>query len=63
MDAKLHCDGWCDHANLVTMIGNKGYAYCTPCGIQRRESGYENVRKLRPAELRKLERGEVLTAY
>jgi len=63
-DNALKCDGgWscCDHH--VTMIGNKGYAYCSPCGISRRESGYENVRKLRPHELAKLLRGEVLTRY
>lgn len=62
-DETLKCDGWCDEANPVAMIGNKGYAYCAPCGVQRRQSGYENVRKLTPAELRKLERGEVLTRY
>jgi hypothetical protein len=55
--------GWkcCD--GLVSMIGSKGYAYCGPCGIERRQSGAERVRKLTPAELRTLQAGEALRAY
>ena len=63
VEHRLTCDGWCDGANPVAMIGNKGYAYCAPCGVSRRESGYENVRKCRPAELKKLQRGEALARY
>lgn len=60
----LKCEGgWCDGTPPVAMLGNKGYIYCQPCGLSRRSSGYENVRKLTPAELRKLERGEVLSKY
>lgn len=64
MAKELKCDGgWCDGTPPVTMIGNKGYAYCAPCGLARRASGYELVRKLRSSELRKLERGETLGRY
>jgi hypothetical protein len=45
------------------MIGSKGYAYCASCGVARRESGYENVRKLRPHELARLQRGLALRRY
>lgn len=59
----LQCDGWCGHANPATMLGSKGYLYCGPCGLQRRASGYEKVRKLTPAEIRRIERGETLQRY
>lgn len=65
-DVTLKCEGgWCppDPPAPVEMIGSKGYIYCGPCGVARRQSGYENVRKLKPAELKKLQRGEVLAAY
>ena len=42
-DGRLKCDGWCgdssapqDCPSKVTHIDEKGYAYCTPCGIQRK---------------------------
>lgn len=57
----LTCDGWCDHANPVAMIDTAGFAYCEPCGMTRRM--YEPCRKLRPYELRRLERGEQLARY
>jgi hypothetical protein len=57
----LNCDGWCDKTGSVTHIDQAGFAYCTPCGERRRQS--EPCRKLRPWELRKLERGEQLARY
>lgn len=62
----LECDGGfdtCTGAGTVSMIGNKGYAYCAACGLVRRQSGYERVRKLTPKELRTLESGEPLKRY
>ena len=58
---EVHCDGWCEHANPVTHIDRKGYAYCTPCGLIRRQ--YQPCRKLQGWELRKLQRGEQLARY
>jgi hypothetical protein len=43
------------------MIDRKGYVYCAADGIERRF--YVDCRKLRPHELRKLERGEQLARY
>jgi hypothetical protein len=60
----LRCNGgWdcCDHA--VTMIGDKGYVYCTPCGAYRNTSTVERVRKLGPGELRILQSGQPLARY
>lgn len=57
VDGTPKCDGWCDGANVPVMIGSRGYIYCQPCGIQRRQDGRENVRKMRPAELRKIKIG------
>jgi hypothetical protein len=60
----IECDGkWTGCLGAASMIGDKGYAYCAPCGVNRRESGYERVRKLRPHELAKLLRGEPLARY
>jgi hypothetical protein len=52
-----------DHDCLepVAMIDDKGYAYCTDHGLDRRY--WRPCRKLRPHELRRLERGEALTHY
>lgn len=59
--SSLDCDGWCDRTGEVTHIDNKGYAYCTPCGMRRRWT--HPCRKLRPHELNKLKRGERLERY
>ena len=45
----------------VTMIDQKGFAYCARHGMERRF--YVPCRKLRPHELRRLWRGEPLTRY
>lgn len=45
----------------VTHIDDKGFAYCTKHGTQRQRSGYGRCRKLRPSEIKKLERGETIT--
>jgi len=45
----------------VTMMDNGGFVYCTAHGLARR--GWKPCRKLRPHELRKLERGETLAKY
>lgn len=60
----LTCDGgWNCCSHTVSMIGEKGYAYCGPCGLQRRASGYERVRKLTPSEIRTLQAGNPLKRY
>jgi len=57
----LQCDMVKDCAAPVTHLDRKGYAYCTPHGIERR--GCQPCRKLRPWELRRLERGQPLARY
>lgn len=59
----LQCDGWCDGKGTVTHIGTKGYAYCKPCAVQRRASGYESTRKLLVRERKRLESGQPLAKY
>ena len=54
-DGRLKCDGWCGHAGTVTHIDEKGYAYCTPCGTQRKAS--HRCRKLTGAEIKRLQAG------
>jgi hypothetical protein len=44
------------------MIDQDGYVYCEPHGMRRRNGG-RPCRKLRPAEVRKLARGERITKY
>lgn len=65
-NGKLKCDGWCQRSEIragdVAMIDRKGYAYCEPCGLTRRESGVP-CRKLRPSELKRLLAGTPLTRY
>lgn len=63
MNAPLRCEMADDCYAPVTMIENKGYMYCTDHGIARRDPPRNKTRKLRPHELRKLERGEALTRY
>lgn len=45
----------------VTHIDDKGFAYCTEHGIQRRDS--RRCRKLRAHELNGLKRGEQIARY
>lgn len=61
-DGRLKCDGWCGDSSApqdcpytVTHIDEKGYAYCTPCGIQRKHS--HRCRKLTGAEIKRLQAG------
>ena len=57
----------CDMDNActapATYIDDKGFAYCAPHGRSRSTDGYHRCRKLRPHELRKLQRGETLAHY
>lgn len=60
----LTCDNMtgADHCGReVGYLDTAGFVYCEPCGLTRRQ--YEPCRKLRPWELRKLERGEALARY
>lgn len=60
--ATLKCEMRDDCYAPVTMIEDKGYIYCADHGIARR--GYGNrTRKLRPAELKRLARGEQVERY
>lgn len=59
--SRLRCDMTRDCVAPVSHIDQKGFAYCTPHGLERRL--YQPCRKLRPHELRKLHRGEQLTRY
>lgn len=54
----LKCDMKADCREAVTMVDNKGFAYCSDHGMGRR---YDHpCRKLRGWELRRLERGETI---
>lgn len=58
----LHCDMTEDCPDPVTMIDDHGFIYCTDHGMDRRIWRYA-CRKLRPHELRRLERGEQVAHY
>lgn len=55
------CDMRHDCDEPVTYVDEKGYVYCTGHGQQRQQS--RRCRKMRPFELRRIERGEVITRY
>lgn len=57
----LRCEMHATCEAPVTMLDAKGYIYCTDHGQGRQR--HQRCRKLRPHELRKLERGEVLARY
>lgn len=57
----LTCDMTADCPKPVTHIDDKGNAYCTPHGEQRRSS--RPCRKLHPNELAQLQRGEPIERY
>lgn len=62
MSAKApKCDMQADCTEPVTHIDQDGFAYCTDHGLARR--AYQPCRKLRPAELAKLARGEQIAKY
>lgn len=60
---RLVCQGFDGCTETALMIGNKGYVYCCACGPVRRASGYEQVRALKPAEIKRLQAGEALSRY
>ncbi len=66
MNEPLKCQGWPeDHDTpdpAITHLDEKGFIYCTKCGINRRESGVY-CRRLRAWELRLLEAGEPVPSY
>jgi hypothetical protein len=57
----LTCAGNSGCTRAVAMIGSEGYAYCDPCGIARRMTSFERVRKLTPTERRRLEASETIS--
>lgn len=59
----LNCDMIAGCLNPVTHLGNKGYIYCASCGMIRRASGQERVRKMTPIELRMVQSGNPLERY
>lgn len=61
VNGKPKCDMTHDCTEPVTHIDQKGYAYCTAHGLDRRS--YRPCRKLRPHEVRKIYRGEPITRY
>jgi len=57
----LRCDMETDCEQPVGYIDDKGFAYCVEHGLERQQ--WRSCRKLRPHELRRLQRGEQLAAY
>ena len=57
----LRCDMTDECEAPVSHIDQKGYAYCTEHGIERRS--WMPCRRLQPHELHRLERGEPLARY
>ena len=64
MNPELKCDGtnWGACEGGIGYIDQKGFLYCKCHGPERRGSGVP-CRKLRPWELRRLERGKPLSRY
>lgn len=44
-------------------IDDRGFAYCADHGPLMRDPMYRRMRKLRPHEVRKLQRGETIARY
>lgn len=59
----LHCEMIDSCDDPVAMIDDKGYIYCAEHGLERRRCHRRRCRKLRPSELKRLERGEALGSY
>ena len=57
----LKCDMYEECLQPVTHIDANGFGYCHNHGVSRRH--YKPCRKLRPWELRRLQRGEPLKRY
>ena len=60
-EGKLVCDMKRDCNAAVAYIDEKGYAYCAPHGISRKQ--HCRCRKLRSYEVRRLERGDTVLRY
>ena len=62
---RVSCDMHASCEATVTMVDDNGYIYCTQHGLDRRGSGTyrRNVRKLRPHETNRLNRGEQIKSY
>ena len=58
----LQCDMSGSCKEPVTHIEDSGFVYCTKHGLQRRAAG-QRCRKLTPAELKRLKRGETIARY
>ena len=58
---KLCCDMHESCTALVTHVDESGFVYCAAHGTARR--AWKRCRQLRAHEIRRLERGEVLTRY
>lgn len=61
VNGALKCDMKRECKQAVTYIDNKGYAYCTEHGVERRS--YRPCRKLAPGELEQLKAGIPLASY
>jgi len=59
---ELRCDMAPGCAEPVTRVDSDGYVYCDRHGIARKDSG-RNCRKLRPWELRRLQRRGTIKQY
>lgn len=57
----LRCEMTDKCTEPVTHIDDKGYIYCSHHGLYRRF--YRRCRKLRPHEMRRLQRGELVKHY
>ena len=59
----LRCDGMRveNCAAPVARIDAKGFIYCDPCGLVRKQ--YQSCRKLTPKELKQLQAGKPLERY
>lgn len=57
------CEMSQDCTQPVTHMGNKGYVYCKGHAVQRRQSGYERTRAMRPWEIRWVTAGKTLPSY
>jgi hypothetical protein len=55
------CDMHADCDQPVAMLDQKGYVYCAVHGASRQTS--QPCRKLRPHELNRLRRGELIERY
>lgn len=55
------CDMTSECERPVSHLDQDGFVYCAAHGLARR--GWQPCRKLRPYELRRLERGETITRY